>query len=273
MLEASVIIAFYKKINYLKLVLAGFKRQTFKNFEIIIADDGSSAEVVNEIKSIIQNSDLSIRHVWHEDNGWRKNKILNKAVKNASADYLIFIDGDCIPHKNFIKEHQYNREKGIILSGRRLNLSKKISDSLSEKLVRDGYLERKIVSWLMKGLVKEFSHAEKGLYLPFLRPILKLKKKELLGCNFSVFKEDLYKINGFDERYLAPTIGEDTDIEFRAGLAGLKIKSVRNLAVQYHLYHHLLTRDNNNYLIFEETKRNRISFTPYGLLRENPDEL
>jgi GT2 family glycosyltransferase len=89
-----------------------------------------------------------------------------------------------------------------------------------------------------------------------------------LGANFSIFRDDLYKINGFDERYLAPTYGEDTDIEYRAGLAGIGIRSVRNLAIQYHLYHKLLSRKNNNHLIFEETRRNKISFTPYGLLQE-----
>ncbi len=270
MSDASVIIAFYDKINYLKLVLAGFDRQTWKDFEIIIADDGSSDIVVNEIKCITQNSDLSIRHIWHKDKGWRKNSILNKAIKKTSTDYLIFIDGDCIPHKSFVKEHLYNKENGIILSGRRVNLSRDISESLSEELVREGFLERKIIRWLFKGFVKEFSHAEKGLYLPILRPFLKLKKKGLLGCNFSIYKDDLYKINGFDERYLAPTVGEDTDIEFRADLAGIKIKSVRNLAVQYHLYHEILSRDNNNYLILEDTKRNGISFTPHGLLQGNP---
>jgi GT2 family glycosyltransferase len=95
-----------------------------------------------------------------------------------------------------------------------------------------------------------------------------MKRKDLLGANFSISREDLYRINGFDERYLAPTVGEDTDIEYRAGLAGIGIRSIRNLAVQYHLHHKLLSRKNNNYLIFEETRRNKVSFTPYGLLQE-----
>jgi glycosyltransferase involved in cell wall biosynthesis len=267
-MKASIIIAFYKKIHYLELVLAGFERQTEKDFEIIVADDGSGTEVHKEITRIIRNSSLNIRHIWHEDKGWRKNIMLNMATRMAVSDYLIFIDGDCIPHRNFVREHLRNRKKGKILSGRRLNLSEKISGQLMVEKVKDGFLEKNIFTWLIKGLLGEISHAEKGLFLPWLRPVLMLKKKHLMGANFSIFRDDLYTINGFDERYLAPTIGEDTDIEYRAGLAGIGIRSVRNLAVQYHLYHNLLSRKNNNYLIFEETRRNKISFTPYGLLQE-----
>jgi glycosyltransferase involved in cell wall biosynthesis len=267
----SIIIAFYNKLDYLKLVLAGFERQNFRNFEIIIADDGSRKAIVQEINKIIENSSFTIKHIWHQNRGWRKNLILNKAVKLANSDYLIFIDGDCIPHRKFVWEHYRNRRKGTILSGRRLNLSLKISEKLNPDLVHKGFLEKNIFIWLIKGLLHEITHAEKGLYLPFLRIFLMMKRKDLLGSNFSIFKEDLYKINGFDERYLAPTVGEDTDIEYRADLASIKIRSVRNLAIQYHLYHELLSRKNNNYLILEETKRNRVSFTPYGLMKKmNP---
>ena len=100
MTGASVIISFYNKIDYLKAVLAGFERQTHKEFEILIADDGSKASVVDEVKKIIATSPLTIKHVWHADNGWQKNKILNRAIKRSKYAYLIFIDGDCIPHKS-----------------------------------------------------------------------------------------------------------------------------------------------------------------------------
>ncbi|MBS0001406.1 MAG: glycosyltransferase, partial [Cyclobacteriaceae bacterium] len=122
-MKASIIIAFYNKIRYLELVLAGFERQTEKDFELIIADDGSGKEVVAGIKKLIQLSDMKISHIWHEDKGWRKNIIMNQAVRQAASGDLICIDGECIPHRNFIRENIRNRQSGIILSGRRINLS------------------------------------------------------------------------------------------------------------------------------------------------------
>jgi glycosyltransferase involved in cell wall biosynthesis len=242
-------------------------RQSFAEFEVIIADDGSTEQNQAWIKKIIHTKKFPVNHIWHEDLGWRKTTILNKAVKASQSDYLIFIDGDCIPHKHFVREHMKNKESGIILSGRRLNLSKEFSESLTARSISKGFLEKNILLWLWHGIQKKTRHAEKGLYLPLLRPFLKLKSKELLGCNFSIYKDDLYRINGFDERYMAPTFGEDTDIEYRARLLGIKIKSVRNLAVQYHLYHKLLDRKNENQKIFEETKKNKAAFTSYGLIR------
>lgn len=266
----SIIIAFYNKIHFLNLVLAGFDRQSCKEFEIIIADDGSDEKVVNEIKNLSNRHNFSIQHIWHEDRGWRKNKILNEAIRKASCDYLIFIDSDCVPHKHFIREHLRNRENGKILSGRRMNLSSEITSVLNEEMIRSGYLEKHILLWLIKGIRHEFTHAEKGLYLPLFGYLFTRKHKDLLGCNFSIHKSDFLKINGFDERYEAPTVGEDTDVEYRAGQAGISIKSVRNLAVQYHLYHEKLSRQNDNYLILEDTIKKKMAYTPYGIIQEKP---
>jgi len=263
--RTSIIVAFYNNIRYLKLVLAGFSRQSDRDFELIIADDGSRADVVEEIGKLSGSSPFAIRHLWHEDQGWRKNIILNRAVMSAESDYLVFIDADCIPHRHFVREHQRNREVRRILSGRRVNLSAGITEQLTPDMVRAGFLEARTISWLMQGLRGDVTHAEKGLYVPFLTPLLTRKNRGLLGCNFSMHRDDLLSINGFDERYLAPTVGEDTEIEYRAGLAGIGIKSVRNLAIQYHLYHPKLSRENDNLSLFEDTRARGYSRTPHGI--------
>ena len=105
MIKATIIAAFYNRIDFLKLVLAGLERQTEKNFELIIADDGSSENVVREINKIIPVHSFPIKHIWQEDKGFRKNKILNKAITESESDYLIFVDADCVPHRSFIEGH------------------------------------------------------------------------------------------------------------------------------------------------------------------------
>jgi len=267
MINTSVIAAFYNKLDYLKLVLAGFERQAEKNFELIIADDGSKEEVVAEIKKIQSNYSYPIKHIWQEDKGFRKNKILNKAVIESVSDYLIFIDADCIPHKAFIEGHLSFSDKNTSLTGRRVNLSYKITNRLSEDNVRNGFLENNYLALIIDGLFGESFYVEKGLYLKnkFLLNYFNKKSRGLLGCNFSLYKEDLLKINGFDERYEAPSIGEDSDVQFRLELLGVKIKSVNHAAVQYHLYHKLQERPFQNLQLFEEVKKDQISYTPFGL--------
>jgi glycosyltransferase involved in cell wall biosynthesis len=269
MLEATVIGAFYNRIDYLKLVLAGFERQTIKNFEFIIADDGSSEAVVNEVKKNIFKYSFPIKHIWQEDKGFRKNRILNKAISESESDYLIFIDCDCVPHRAFVEGHLCYSSSNTSLTGRRVNLSKKITDQLNEKKVREGFLEEKFIRLISDGLFGNSIDVEKGLYLrnKFLLNYFNRKNRGLLGCNFSCFKEDLIKVNGFDERYEAPSIGEDSDIQFRLELSGVKIKSINHAAVQYHLYHKLQERDPQNLLLFEEIKKNKIAFTPFGLTK------
>jgi glycosyltransferase involved in cell wall biosynthesis len=269
MVKTSVIAAFYNNIKYLKLVLAGFERQTEKNFELIIADDGSTKEVVKEIESISSNYHFRIKHIWHPDRGFRKNKILNQAILASESDYLIFIDSDCVPHSKFVEEHLKEKENNKVLTGRRVNLSQKITNELTEQNIKEGFLEDHHFKIIADGLFGKSYDVEKGFYLQnkFLRKTLNKKYRGLLGCNFSLYKKDLLDINGFDERYEAPSIGEDSDVEFRLGSIGVKVKSLNHIAVQYHLYHKLQERLQKNLDLFEDIKKSQIAYTPFGLIK------
>jgi len=266
-LKTSIIIAFYNRIDFIQLVLAGFERQSFKEFEIIIADDGSDEKSLYELKEIIKKSSLSIKHVWHEDKGFRKNEILNKAILESASDYLVFVDGDCIPHREFTAEHFRNRAEKKCLAGRRVNLSKRITSKLNPEEIKNGFLEKKLVTILFDSIFGKTYDAEKGFYIKsqFVREIINRKKRGLLGSNFSIHKKDLLDINGFDERYDGASVGEDTDIQFRLELNGVKIESLNNAAIQYHIYHDYQERAMKNWEIFKSVKKSGIYFTPYGI--------
>lgn len=269
MVKTSVIAAFYNNINYLKLVLAGFERQTEKDFEIIIADDGSKEDVVKEIESIASNYSFRIKHVWHPDKDFRKNKILNQAILASSSDYLIFIDADCVPHSKFVEEHINEKEENKVLAGRRVNLSHKLRELLTEENIKEGFLETNNLRMIEDAIFGQSNYVEKGFYFEnkFLRNLFNKKSRGLLGCNFSLHKKDMLAINGFDERYEAPSIGEDSDVQFRLELNGLKVKSLNHIAVQYHLYHKLQERLQKNLDLFEKVKKSKIAYTPFGLIK------
>ncbi len=267
MIKASVVLAFFNRVDYLKLVLAGFERQSFTDFEIIIADDGSSPNVVDEVEKLSASFRYPVTHLWQEDKGFRKNKILNRAITAAKSDYLLFVDADCVPHSEFVYEHFNYKQKGECLTGRRVNLSERITSLLTPQNIREGYLEKKNFLLISDGIFGKSFDVEKGFYFrnDFLRKFFNKKKRGLLGCNFSIHKEDFLKINGFDERYEAPSIGEDSDVEYRLSLCGIDVKSLNNIAVQYHLYHKLQTRPEENLKLFDEVKKKNIYFTPNGI--------
>jgi glycosyltransferase involved in cell wall biosynthesis len=255
--EISVIIAFYDKIDFLKLVIAGFEIQTFKSFEILIADDGSSQEVCNVLSELIKNSVLDIIHIRHEKRGWRKNRILNKAIIASRGNYLIFTDGDCIPHSRFVEEHNMNRGEGIVLSGRRAFLSERISGRLNKTNIAKKYLQGRYLLplFLHKAFMNDGKFFEDAIYIrnKLIRKLINRKEKGLLGSNFSLYKEDILKVNGFDEQYEEPSVGEDTDLCYRLKLAGINVKTLKHIAIQYHLYHKQLSRDNINRKILKDT--------------------
>ena len=130
-MNASVILSTYNSVEWLEKVLWGYSAQTYTDFEIVIADDGSGEETrrrIEELKALIA---IPIVHVWHEDDGFQKTKILNKAILAARSDYLIFTDGDCVPRKDFVATHMQYREPGYFLSGGYFKLPMDISKAIT----------------------------------------------------------------------------------------------------------------------------------------------
>ena len=115
--KISIIITTYNSEEWLLKVLQGFLFQSEKDFEIIIADDGSTIKTEEVIEHFLNKFKIPIIHVWQEDNGFQKTKILNKAILKSNSNYLLFTDGDCIPRKDFVTNHLKNKEEGYFLSG------------------------------------------------------------------------------------------------------------------------------------------------------------
>jgi len=264
-ISVALIISTYNWPQALNQTLRSFANQTILPNEVLIADDGSDERTVNLIQEFQTiHPTLNIKHVWHEDNGFRLAAIRNKAIRMAQSDYIIQIDGDIIMDKNFIADHLSIKAIGYFVTGSRLLLGKKITEVLleSEKV--------NIADLRWKG--KNFFNT---LRIPFLMRLLqntyKTKGKHLdyvKGCNMAFWKSDLYLVNGYDESFIGWG-REDSDICIRLINAGVKKKFIKFCAVQYHLHHPLASRDQfeANDILIEQNKLQQISFCKHGLIQ------
>lgn len=265
-LPASLSIAFYNNIRLFDLMMAAVLRQSTHDFELIISDDGSKPEVVQHIQKKLSQLQIPATHIWHEDKGFRKNRMLNWMIHHSSSDYLIFVDQDCLPHREFVAEHVKHKVVGGVLCGRRMELTPWLSKLLTPLRVGTGYIEKNLWWIIPAGAYMKDNNGMKGIYVPEgpLREHFNKKYRPLVGCNFSIHKKDLIEINGFDWRYEAAGTGEDSDIDFRLSLNGVKMIPFVNSAVQYHVFHKLTPKSSVNEGIFSEVLRSTESKTKYG---------
>jgi len=235
--DTTLIITTYNQGARLKLILDSIAEQTVTGFEIIIADDGSSditQDVIKEFKA--KHPSIQLKHIWQEDKGFRKTKIQNAAVRAAKGSYLIFIDGDMITHPRFIEMHlTYARKKRVLCGYRGL----KPEDSLTQKIL----MGRKHFSWSPRDLLKYYifggiNEVSRAIIVenPIIRSIIASKRKQLSGCNFSLYKEDFCAVNGFDEDIVEYGY-EDYELGRRLTLIGDVIIDVSRLCITAHLYH------------------------------------
>ena len=247
-IRVSLIIAVYKDIEALDLIITALQEQTYKNFEVVIAEDNDSAEMRNYVSQI---KGLDVKHTFQEDKGIQKTRSLNNGILVSEGDYLVFIDGDCVPYSTFIESHVKLSEENYIVSGRRCNLGPKYAGYLREKKISPIELEKTFVRrfpFIVRDAIER--HAEAGFYFNpdgFLYNTFIKKRNSntnMLGCNYSCFKSSIIEINGYDEGYGETAVGDDTDLEWRFKAAGLKIKSARNVANIFHLYHGRSFRNN-----------------------------
>lgn len=273
-LPISLIISVYNKIDFLKLIFAALEQQTFKQFEVVVADDGSGSDFVKELNYLTINFPFPVKHIWQEDLGWRKNIILNKAIVAAEGDYIIFIDGDCIPHPYFIQEHYENRKQKQVICGRRVTLTDKISNTLNTNRIKSKNFHISLYFPLLVETLKGKETRIKQMLRTRNKTIRgwfgKDRIKGFWGCNFSIFKDDLLSINGFDERYIYPSMGEDTDLDLRLRNNGIFPYSKKYQLTLYHIYHkpNCLKIHEMNYQLYDENKKVNATYTPYGILKK-----
>jgi glycosyltransferase involved in cell wall biosynthesis len=246
----TVVVSTYNHLRPLELCLAGFRHQTRPPGEILIADDGSGAETRGLIEKLLPSLPSPARHLWHEDKGFRKNIILNRCLAAARGDYLVLTDADCIPHPRYVEDHAALAEPGFWVQGRRCYLNEAASSSLAPG--------RKVPGCRLL-LAGKLSGAAKGFRLPF--PVIRRDtgQRGIIGCNMAAWKQDLLKINGWDEEYEGWGLGEDSDLGSRLYHLGRPRKFVYGRAILYHLHHPILNRDHipQSQARLEETLRTK----------------
>lgn len=266
-MHVSVIVSTYNAPEWLEKVLWGYASQRHRDFELIVADDGSTGETARVLHAHATRG-LPVRHVWQEDDGFRKSGILNKAIAAARTDYLVFSDGDCIPRADFLRVHAALARPRRFLSGGYV----KLPMALSRAITRDDVTQGRAFSssWL---------RARGG---PGLRRLAKLAlppaaaaaadrltttRPTWNGHNASGWRRDILAANGFDERMQYG--GQDRELGERLENAGIRGVQVRHRAVCVHLDHPraYATAESiaRNRRIRRATRAQGIPRTPFGI--------
>ena len=244
MLDASVIVTTYNKPKELELVLCGLNLQKAQPIEILIADDGSSIETKILISKWSDISKTPIKHIWHEDKGNRKLKICNRATNESQGNYLIFLDGDSIPHNLWVQDHIKSAKKNTVLCGRRVRLGPEITKNIDLTFVKSKKLEKLTGPVLSSALQKDTKRYTHGIRLPKkLARCLHPTERRLMGVNFSLHKSLFESIGGYSDHIGKHVIAkerrrEDAQLEIQLLKAGVKRYPLINQAIVYHLYHH-----------------------------------
>ncbi len=272
-MKCSIIISVYKDTDSLDLILESLSKQTVVPDEVIISEDGNSVEM-SEYVSIAKNkyNKLDITHLFQEDIGWRKNRALNRAILASKYEYLIFIDGDCVPYSTFVEGHIKSAQQKIVLCGKRIELGPKFTEKIKKRILKVSDIEKKFLKLLPLLMNDNTKHIEDGIVFSKNNLLLKIVHKRyvrhIVGCNFSCFKENFLKINGFNEDFINPAEGEDVDPSWRFRKVGIELKSIRLVANIAHLYHEKRFDDNIgkiNREIMDKTKIENIFYCENGI--------
>jgi glycosyltransferase involved in cell wall biosynthesis len=232
----SVIVTTYNREDALGAVLRSLSRQTERHFEVIVADDGSRPATTSTVESFVARMPVALKHVWHEDRGFRVAEIKNRAIRAASGRYCVFVDGDCIARADFVAAHRRLAEAGRFVTGNRVLLSRGLSERiLSSGLEPECWGLGHFLAGRWRGAVNRVAPLVR---LP-LGPLRKLGGRRWEGarsCNIALFRDDLERVDGFDAAYIGWG-REDSDLVVRLIRAGVRRKDGRFATGVLHLWH------------------------------------
>jgi glycosyltransferase involved in cell wall biosynthesis len=232
----SVIVATYDRAAALDAVLRSLSRQTDRNFEIIVADDGSRPDTARVVADWRLRLPVPIKHVWHEHLSFRGAEIRNRGIRASAGKLCIFLDGDCMARPNFVATHRRLAEPGWMVAGNRILLSRQLTDDLlANGVAAEG--------WSFIALVRERLRGGINRVLPALRlplgPLRKFFQRDWEGaktCNLSLARADIERVDGFDSTYVGWGL-EDSDLAVRLFHAGVRRKEGRFATGVLHLWH------------------------------------
>ena len=233
-MKTALLISTYNWVSALKLVLKSVLEQVQLPDEILIADDGSTGETKKLIEEFKKQFSIPVRHFWHEDAGFRKSIILNKTLAASTSDYIIQIDGDCIIHPYFIRDHIEMTENQVFLYGSRVNIPKKGLNKVLEK-------EPSRFSFFSP-LIKKRT---RNIRLPFLRNKFEAKpdfSSKVRGCNISYWRKDFLAVNGYNEE-IEGWGREDSEFIIRLLNNDVNGKRLKYGGILYHIYHEVKSRE------------------------------
>ena len=271
-MKLSVIISTYNAPEWLEKVLVGYRHQDDRDFEIVIADDGSGDDTARLIGSFAGAGDMTIRHVRHDDDGFRKWRIVNRAIAEAAGEYLIFTDGDCIPRRELTRLHRARAQPGAFLSGGYCRLPMTTSKAITAGDIASGDAFR--IAWLMRNGYPPTLKWLKILAAPWgidgMLNALSPAKRTFNGNNSSCWKADAMRVGGFDERIRYG--GGDREFGYRLENAGIKPVVIRYSALCLHLDHARGYKDPDirriNMAIIDETRKSGRIQTSFGINQE-----
>lgn len=267
-MKITVIASTYNNDAWLEKVLQGYALQTHRDFELIVADDGSGPATRALIDRYAADYPVSLRHVWHEDQGYRRQEILNVAIPMADSEYVLFTDGDCVPRSDFVATHDAQAERGRFLSGGYCKLGMGLSEAIAGDDIASGRCFD--LGWLRGHEPMDLSNRLKLGASPVAARILDAVTPAgatFNNCNSSAWKADLLAINGYDERMKYG--GPDRELGERLQNYGVRGKQIRHKAVCLHLDHArgYKTKESvqANLAIRADTRGSGLVWTPHGI--------
>ena len=249
----SLVIATYNWPEALRAVVEGCFRQSDRNFEIIIADDGSRDATRELVAELTARSPVPMRHVWQPDDGFRLAMARNRGILASTGGYIIAMDGDCVPQRDFVARHRQLAEPGFMVTGSRILLNQ----AFSARVLAEG-LDLQALGLMETLRVRGQGGINKAAPLLVKLPDLGRRRprfsfRRIKGCNMAFWRSDLDRINGFDESFKGWG-HEDADIVVRLFHAGVLRKDGAYATEVFHLWHREAQRDqasSNKQLVLE----------------------
>lgn len=232
----SVVVTTYNRPDALRAVLAGLAAQHDRDFEVVVADDGSRDDTRALVEAIARTAPVAVRHVWQEDDGFRAAAARNRATAQARGDYIVFLDGDCVPRPSFIARHRSLAERRWMVAGNRVLLTDDFTRSVLQQ-------QAPIHTWTDAQWRDARQRGDINRTLPLahlpLGPLRKLAARRwqrVRTCNLGVWRNDLVAVNGFDESFQGWGY-EDSDLAVRLINAGVGRKEGAYATGVLHLWH------------------------------------